>query len=197
MGRINSRKSRARHFTPPPDLLHAGQLSHPKTPSRCSVLWAKAFAQKLGITISQETVHEVTGIAPHVQTRILASKQPRTLHNQPDSGPDPRGRKRGITRSETAAIALHLDDTNISLDDKGKPWLDITEEAGVQLPKTVHFNPPGLYIINLKPVQQACRDDEDIINAVCKEEKELIESQVKVRTFWSDKQKAIQLHPKD
>ena len=68
MGRITVRKSRARHFTPPPDLLHAGEHLHPKTPSRCGVLWAKAFAQKLGITISQETVREVTGIAPRIQT---------------------------------------------------------------------------------------------------------------------------------
>ena len=66
MGRITVRKSRARYFTPPPDLLHAGEHLHPKTPSRCGVLWAKAFIQKLGITISQETVREVTGIASHV-----------------------------------------------------------------------------------------------------------------------------------
>jgi hypothetical protein len=118
---MRSRRPRARHFTPPPDLLHTSDHSHPKTPSRCGVLWAKAFAQKLGITIPQETVREVTGIAPRVQTRILASNQVRTLHNQPDSGPDPRGRKRGITRTETAAIALYLDDENVLLNNKGKP----------------------------------------------------------------------------
>jgi hypothetical protein len=71
---ISTRKSRARYFPPPPDLLYTGNYIHPKTPSRCGVLWAKSFVQKLGITISQETIREVTGIAPRVQIRILASR---------------------------------------------------------------------------------------------------------------------------
>ena len=131
MARIRSRKSRARHFTPPPDLLHLDERTHPKTPSRCGVLWAKAFSQELGIPIPQSLVRKVTGIAKRNQSRILASKQPRTLYNQPDSGPDPRGRKRCFTRSDTSTIADYLDDSTTSLDDKGAPWLDIAKEAGV------------------------------------------------------------------
>jgi len=153
---IRTRKSRARHFTPPPDLLYAGNHEHPKTPSRCGVLWAKAFAQKLGITITQETIREVTGIAPRVQTRILASRQARTLHNQPDLGPDPRGKKRSLTRLDTAAIASYADDSQVSLDDRGKPWLDLAEDAGVNLSQTYHFKPPGYRTIEPQSVQRAC-----------------------------------------
>jgi hypothetical protein len=171
MGRITSRKSCARHFTPPSDLsLFEGQA---KTPQRCGVLFAKLYSQELGIPIPQSLVRKVTGIAERNQSRILASKQPRTLYNQPDSGPDPRGRKRCFTRSDTSTIADYLDDSTTSLDDKGAPWLDITEEAGVQLPQTPHFKPPGLCTVNTKTLQQACKADEGLINAVAKEEREL------------------------
>ena len=133
-------------------------------------------------------MRKVTGVAERVQTRILASKQVRTRHNQPDSGPDPRGRKRGLTRTETAAISDYLDDSTTSLDDKGKPWLDIATDAGVKLPKTTHFNPPGLRTINPKPIQRACKDDEDIINAICEEEKELTQKQADTHLDWINKQ---------
>jgi len=97
MARIKTRKSRARHFTPPADLIHAADGSHPKTPSRCGVFYARAYERELGISIPQSLIRKVTGIAERVQTRILASGQVRTRHNQPDSGPDPRGKKRALT----------------------------------------------------------------------------------------------------
>lgn len=186
MGRIRSHKSRARHFTPPIDLsVSEGQA---KTPQRCGVLYAKAFSQELGIPIPKSLVRKVTGVAERVQTRILASKQVRTRHNLPDSGPDPRGRKRGLTRTETAAISDYLDDSTTSLDDKGKPWLDIAEDAGIKLPQTTHFQPPGLRTIDPKPIQQACKVDEGLINAVCEEEKELTRDQADRQLDWINKQ---------
>ena len=119
MGRVRSRKSVARHFTPPIELSQSN--GHATTPQRSAVLAAKAFAQELGIPIPQSLVQKVTGVQPRAQTRILASKQVRTLHHQPDSGPDPRGKKRALTRSETAAIALYADDASVPLDDRGAP----------------------------------------------------------------------------
>jgi hypothetical protein len=56
MARIRTRKSRVRHFTPPPNLKHTQKLKHHYTPSRYSILWAKAFSQELGITIKQDTI---------------------------------------------------------------------------------------------------------------------------------------------
>ena len=143
----SKRKHRKRHFTPPPDLLHKGQLKHPQTPQRCDVFWAKAFSQVLGILIPQDKVREATGIPPRVQGRILRSNQIRTLHNEPDSGPDPRGKSRALKRSDTFAISNYLDDPTTSLQDKGQPWLDITEASAVDLPQTYHFKPPGLRTI--------------------------------------------------
>ena len=121
MARIRSRKSRARHFTPPTDLVYLDDRIHPKTPSRCSVFYAKAFSPELGILIPQSIVRKVTGVAPRSQTRILASNQARTIHNQPDSGSDPRGRKRVLMRTETAVISDYLNDSTTTLDNKGKP----------------------------------------------------------------------------
>src|SRR5450755_1608004 len=108
MAKIKSEKTRMRKyptrpFTPPPDLC-SDKGQHPKTPQRCGVFYAKMFERELGIFIPSSTIRKITGVTERSQSRILASKQPRTLHNQPDLGPDPRGRKRAILRSETAVI---------------------------------------------------------------------------------------------
>jgi hypothetical protein len=61
---IRTRKSRARHFTPPPDLSFL--KCQIKTPQRCGVLYAKVFSQELNIPIPQELIHKVTGVAPRI-----------------------------------------------------------------------------------------------------------------------------------
>jgi hypothetical protein len=61
----------------------------------------------------------------------------------PDSGPDPRGAKRAITRLETAAIAAYVDGESVPLNDRGAPWLNLAEASGVQLPETYHHKPLG------------------------------------------------------
>lgn len=64
MARIRSRKTRARHFTPPPDLACTeGQI---KTPQRCGVLYAKLYSQELGIPIPQSLIRKVTGVAERI-----------------------------------------------------------------------------------------------------------------------------------
>ena len=78
------------------------------------MIWARLYEQELGITIPLTIVRKLTGIAQRGQTRIFSSKEPRTCHNYPYSGPDPRGRKRSLKRSETAAITDYLDDRGAS-----------------------------------------------------------------------------------
>ena len=195
MTRKRVRPSVARYFTPPVELCQSN--GYAKTPQRSAVLAIKLLVQELKIQVPQEVVQEVTGVAPRVQTRILASKQPRTRHNQPDSGPDPRGQKRAITRSETAAIAAYTDDASVPLDDRGAPWLDLAEASGVQLPQTYHHKPPGYRTIEPQSVQKACRQDEDMTNAICEEEKELTDDQAIVRTDWIDIQLPIRPHSDD
>jgi hypothetical protein len=98
----------------------------------------------------------LTGVPERIQSRILALKQPRTLHNEEDKGPDPRGRKRGLKRSDTAAIAVYLDDSDLSLNDKRAPWQDIAEVVGINLLQTTHFKPPGLRTIDIRLIRHAC-----------------------------------------
>jgi hypothetical protein len=183
---IRTRRTRARHFTPPLELTCSdGQI---KTPQRCAILTAKLLAQELKIQIPQPLLHSLVGVPPRNQSRILASKQVRTLHNQVDKGPDPRGRKRALKKSDTAAIADYLDDSSTTLDEKGAPWLDIAEQAGVELPHTTHFKPAGPRLVTTQSVQRACKKDEGIINAICEEEKELTNAQATARTDWIDVQ---------
>ena len=132
---IVSRKPQGRLYTPPPDLRHRCNKSHPRTPSRTAVITAKLIAQRMGITIPRSIVREITGVPESMQSRILASHEVRTLYNQSDVGPDPRGRPRAFTRNETIAVEDYLQDPLRTLSEKGAPWPDIVEEAGVALLK--------------------------------------------------------------
>ena len=88
MARIRSQKAQkklVRHYTPPPEL--ANYKGHAKTPQRSAVFACRALAAKKGISITRDDIHEITGVVTRVQTRILESKQLRTRHNYPDSGP--------------------------------------------------------------------------------------------------------------
>ncbi|PQE18254.1 hypothetical protein CJF30_00010980 [Rutstroemia sp. NJR-2017a BBW] len=157
---IRARRSRARYRTPPPDLAAEKQ---PQTPQRAGVFWAYQYAYALGITIDRATIQQVTGVSERSQS------------------PDPRGRKRVLTRSDTAAIADYLDDPTTSLDTKGAPWQDLAIAAGVELSSTQHFKPPGIRTLDAKAIRRACKNDEDIINAVYEEEKLLDPRQAKER----------------
>jgi hypothetical protein len=85
----------------------------------------------------------------------------------------------------------------VPLDDRGKPWLDIAEEAGVSLPKTYHFKPPGYRTLQPQCIQRAMKEDEGFINAVCEEEKELTDKQAKARNHFTDGQLIKRLHSED
>ena len=98
-----------------------------------------------------------------------------------DKGLDPRGRPNTFTYTETARIADYLDDPKVPLDNKSKPWRDIIDAAGVELPYTMHFKPPGLRTIQPQTIQQSCQKDKRIINTVYDEEKELSYAQARWR----------------
>ncbi len=168
---IRTRKSRARHFTPPPDLCKLeGQAD---TPRRASVFYARLYSQALNIPIPSTIVEAVTNIPPRTQRNIISTGHVRTCHNVADSGPNPRGRKGAFNKSETSQVKDYLVDSTTSLDDKGAPWQDVVEDAGVALPQTYHFKPPGPRDMNSKGIQRVLKQEEGIINAVCEEEKEL------------------------
>jgi hypothetical protein len=63
-----------------------------------------------------------------------------------------------LARSETAAISDDLDDDSTSLDEKGKPWLDIVEAADVILSKIPHLQTiSGLGTVKPQTIQRACK----------------------------------------
>jgi hypothetical protein len=195
MTRKRKRESVARPITPPESLIHTG--GQVKTPSRSAVLTLKLTAQKLGVKIDQSTVYELTGVAPRDQTRIIASREVRTLHNREDIGPDPRGRKRAFTRSDTRAIADYLSDSDVDLNEKGKPWLDIAEDAGVEIPKTMHIKPPGVREIEPRSLLRAAKADEGIGNFKCPEEKLLTQKQADNRLDFKEEQLAVRPRSKN
>ncbi len=97
----------------------------------------------MNVPIPQSLVYEVIGVGEREQRRILESRQVRTRHNIPDSGPDPRRRKRALTREDTRTIRDYLCDKNVLQEDRGAPWLDVTQSVGVKVPQTWHFKPGG------------------------------------------------------
>ncbi|KAH7369998.1 hypothetical protein BKA65DRAFT_471240 [Rhexocercosporidium sp. MPI-PUGE-AT-0058] len=115
------RKSRARPYTPPPDLKHTSGDGHIRTPARTAIIALKLAEQLTGNPISCDIVKQISSVTERSQSRVLRSYEVRTRHNLPDSGPDPRGRKRSLTRNETAAIADYLDDDSVLLIDRGAP----------------------------------------------------------------------------
>jgi Ni,Fe-hydrogenase maturation factor len=188
-------RMRKKHYTPPPTLFsNTGIL---ETPQRANIIFAKALEQELSIPIPSAVLTKLTGASTRSQSRIAASKEVRTLHNRPDNGPDPRGRPPVITRSDVAAIEDYLSDENEALEDRGAPWLDIAEAAGVKLQETTHFKPPGKREVNSETVQRICKRDAGIIDAVCHEEKKLPKKQADNRVDFSEEQLKDRPHPID
>ena len=102
-------------------------------------------------------------------------------YNWLNSGPNLMGRKRVLIQTETAAISSYFNNSIISLNNKGKPWLDIVENASIILLITIHFKPAGSCIIIIRTVQYFYKLNKDLINTVCEEEKEFIRLQT---TAW-------------
>lgn len=96
-----------------------------------------------------------------------------TSDASPDLSPDPCDRPNTIPHQGTAAIGDDLDDPKALLDNKGKPWRDIARNAGIELPKTMHFKPPEGRTVWPQTIQTRYKKDEGIINAACEEEREL------------------------
>ena len=91
MGRIKPRKSRARYYTPPPEL--SAKEGHATTPQRTAVIVAKCISQAINTLIPQSVLRDLTNLPERTRTRILAEKEVRTRHNQQHLGPEPRGPK--------------------------------------------------------------------------------------------------------
>ena len=67
------------------------------------------------------------------------------------------------------------------LNDKGKPWKDIIQNAGVLIPQILHWNPPGLYDAIEREIRKVLYKEKGIINAICKEKRDLTNNQATTR----------------
>ncbi|TVY53541.1 hypothetical protein LCER1_G004484, partial [Lachnellula cervina] len=173
----------------PPEGFQLPERNQPyRTPHRSAVfalhLMAEAMGARPGSKDTKEAIHKVIGVTGRTQTDILHSGEVRSLYNQPDLGPDPRGRPRAIPHQDTSAIGDFLDDENLPLERRSQPWRDLAEDAGVELPKTTHFKPLGKRIVEPQTIQTSCKGDESIINATCEEERLLTRAQARWRVIW-------------
>jgi hypothetical protein len=50
-----------------------------------------------------------------------------------------------------------MDDPSVSIDDLGAPWRNLAESAGVSLPESYYFKPPGRRIVTLLTIQRTCK----------------------------------------
>jgi hypothetical protein len=71
---------------------------------------------------------------------------------------------------------VYANDESVPLKDRGAPWLDLAEASGVKLPSTLYFKPLSYRTIEPQSIQRAYKADEGMLNAVYKEEKELMEN---------------------
>jgi hypothetical protein len=82
---------------------------------------AEACSSKPGVSTTKKTIHKIFGTSDRNQELILASGQVRSFYNQPDLGPDPRGRPKMILYQNIIIIRDYFDDPEIPFDNKGKP----------------------------------------------------------------------------
>jgi hypothetical protein len=81
-----------------------GPLKHDHTPKKTAVLGTIQYLQDHHIRTRKEEVFNYFSIPRATGFRWLAENEPRRLHNHPDSGSDPRGRKRKLSREDLQAM---------------------------------------------------------------------------------------------
>ncbi|KAF8862050.1 hypothetical protein BDZ45DRAFT_671357 [Acephala macrosclerotiorum] len=179
-------KCRQKHYTPPPEI--KWESGHVSTSQKTAIIIAKCIEQKCDIKISRDVLKDITNLDHRVQSQIIKEKQVRTFHNRSDNGPETRGRKRALTRRDTAAIGTFVEDDNVKKKDKAALWTDLADMAGVDLPKTKHFKPLGMREVDSQSIQRACKKDENIINAIQHKEKKLPSKQADQRYDFAREQ---------
>jgi len=77
-----------------------GPRKHFSTPKKAAVLGTLHYLQDHHIRVRKEDVFRYFNISRRTGFYWAVENEPRRLHNHPDSGPDPRGRKRKLTRED-------------------------------------------------------------------------------------------------
>jgi hypothetical protein len=79
-------------------------LKHDHTPQKAAVLGTIHYLQDHHIPISKKEIFHYFNVPKRTGFRWVKENEPRRLHNHPDSGLDPRGRKRKLTREDLQAM---------------------------------------------------------------------------------------------
>jgi len=77
---------------------------HDHTPQKAAVLGTLHYLKDHHFRVRKEDVFHYFNVPPRTGFRWTAENNSRRLHNPPDSGPDPRGRKRKLTREDLRKI---------------------------------------------------------------------------------------------
>ena len=75
-------------------------LQHAHTPKKAAVLETLSYLQDHHIRVWKEDVFHYFNVSRRTRFCWTAENKPRRLHNHPDSGPDPCGRPRKLTRDD-------------------------------------------------------------------------------------------------
>jgi hypothetical protein len=73
---------------------------HDHTPKKAAVLSTISYLNDHHMRLRKREVFQYFDIPERTGFRWTAKNEPRRLHNRPDLGPDPRGRKRKLTRDD-------------------------------------------------------------------------------------------------
>ena len=109
-----------RHFKTPPPVVYdeAAHHKHLLTPQRAAVLGAVYYCDMLRIPCSFDNVQKAFKIPSSTISRIVNSREPRTLKHT--DKPDSRGAIRQLTGAEAFAIIDFLD--HCSFEEKAETW---------------------------------------------------------------------------
>src|SRR5436305_2465429 len=75
-------------------------LKHDHTPTKAAVLSTISYLEDHHLPFEKRDIFRYFDVPKRTGFRWTAKNEPRRLHNRPDLGPDPRGRKRKLTRDD-------------------------------------------------------------------------------------------------
>jgi hypothetical protein len=101
---------------------------HKDTPTRAAILGVLFFCKQKGYKATSQDIKDIFSVVERTTKRISASKEPRTVHNVLDMGPDPRGRHRKFTLQDAQGVADHLEKQ--AHEGRQGTWKQIAYKAG-------------------------------------------------------------------
>lgn len=106
---------------------------HYTTPQTSRMIGGIELANHLGVKGKKEEIFKYYGFSHTAGYRALAGREAhseRRLHNAPDAGPDPRGRKSKLTREDLRKMEEWIEQQDAQ--GRSATWKNLAKEAGVE-----------------------------------------------------------------